>query len=283
MEPSGHLQVKPDRNGRGRSYWAFWTDADGKHGRRLGPAHVKDSGRRTARGAIVWRAGDGSKPSAEHLVPKQAAVLLDAILRDAPREVRESGGEELTLAAAYEGMLAAKQRDQGLKRTTTADYDWMAERLFRELGGESPVAAIGAATVIELFDDLRAERVIGAARAEHEQVAGKDVRQISTTALYAWPPGTRPVEVATKQEAVRVAEERGWTWKHRRRGVYRVTPVGAQRPRRISRAAGAGLGRRARRARAAGLERAGVDPDAPQVPRLSERHLRLGHRPTGDG
>jgi integrase len=241
MEPSGHLQVKPDRNGRGRSYWAFWTDADGKHGRRLGPAHVKDSGRRTARGAIVWRAGDGSKPSAEHLVPKQAAVLLDAILRDAPREVRESGGEELTLAAAYEGMLAAKQRDQGLKRTTTADYDWMAERLFRELGGESPVAAIGAAIVIELFDDLRAERVIGAARAEHEQVAGKDVRQISTTALYAWPPGTRPVEVATKQEAVRVAEERGWTWKHRRRGVYRVTPVGAQRPRRIRRGDAAGL------------------------------------------
>ena len=235
IEPSGHLQVKSDRNGRGRSYWAFWTDAEGKHGRRLGPAHVKDSGRRTARGAIVWRAGDGSKPSSEHLVPKQAAALLDAILRTAPREVRKSGGGELTLAAAYEGMLATKQRDLGLKRTTTSDYDWMAERVFRELGAESPVSAIGAATVFELFDDLRAERVVGAARAERERAAGKDVRQITTTALYAWPPGTRPVEVATKQEAVRVAEERGWTWKHRRRGVYRVTPVGAQRRRRIRR------------------------------------------------
>jgi integrase len=241
IEPSGHLQVKPDRNGRSRSYWAFWTDAEGKHGRRLGPAHVKDSGRRTARGAIVWRAGDGSKPSAEHLVPKQAAVLLDVILRDAPREVRESGGGHLTLAAAYEGMLASKQRDEGLKRSTVSDYDCMAERVFRELGAESPVSAIAAATVLELFDDLRAERVIGATRAEHARAAGKDIREISTTALYAWPPGTHPVEVATKQEAVRIAEERGWTWKHRRRGVYRVTPVGAQRPRRIRRGDAAGL------------------------------------------
>ena len=74
-----------------------------------------------------------------------------------------------------------------------------------------------------------------------ERAAGKDVRQITTTALYAWPYGTRPVEVATKPEAVRVAEERGWTWKHRRRGVYRVTPVGAQRPRRIRRGEAAGL------------------------------------------
>jgi hypothetical protein len=203
IEPRGHLQVKPDRNGRGRSYWAYWTDAEGKHGRRLGPAHVKDSGRRTPRGAIVWRAGDGSKPSPEHLVPKQAAFLLEAILRDAPREVRENGGGQLTLAQAYEGMLAAKQAGEGLKRTTSSDYDWMAERVFRELGAETPVSAIGASTVVELFDDLRAERVVGAARAERERAAGKEVGQISTEALYAWPPGTRPVEAATKQEAIR--------------------------------------------------------------------------------
>jgi integrase len=183
----------------------------------------------------VWRAGDGSKPTPEHLVPKQAVALLEAILRHAPRELRETGGGQLTLAQAYEGMLAAKQGGEGLKRTTSSDYDWMAERMFRELGAESPMAAIGTAAVIELFDDLRAERVVGAARAERERAAGKHVRQISTEALYAWPPGTRPVEVATKHDAVRVAEERGWTWKHRRRGVYRVTPVGAQRRRRIRR------------------------------------------------
>ena len=57
--PKGHLQVKRDKNGRTRSYYAFWWDAEGKHGCRLGPAHVKDSGRRTPRGAIIWRAGNG--------------------------------------------------------------------------------------------------------------------------------------------------------------------------------------------------------------------------------
>lgn len=61
--PSGHVQVKPKR-GRSRSFYAFWHDAQGeKHGRRLGPAHVKDSGRRTPRGATIWRVGDGPKPS----------------------------------------------------------------------------------------------------------------------------------------------------------------------------------------------------------------------------
>jgi hypothetical protein len=83
--------------------------------------------------------------------------------------------------------------------------------------------------------------VVGAARAEREEAAGKDVRQISTEALYAWPPGTRPMEGATKQAALRIAEERGWTWKHRRRGVYRVTPVGAPRRRRIHRGEAGGL------------------------------------------
>jgi hypothetical protein len=53
--PTGHLQVKTDKNGCGRSFWAFWRDRhDRKGGRRLGPAHVCDSGRRTARGAAIW-------------------------------------------------------------------------------------------------------------------------------------------------------------------------------------------------------------------------------------
>jgi hypothetical protein len=41
--PTGHLQVKTDKNGRGRSFWAFWRDCnDKKGGRRLGPAHIRD-------------------------------------------------------------------------------------------------------------------------------------------------------------------------------------------------------------------------------------------------
>jgi hypothetical protein len=38
--PSGHLQVKGPK-GR-RAWFALWRDADGRHQKRLGPAHVRD-------------------------------------------------------------------------------------------------------------------------------------------------------------------------------------------------------------------------------------------------
>ena len=81
--PTGHLQVKIDKNGRTRSFWAFWRDRDDrKGGRRLGPAHVRDSGRRTARGAVIWRAGHGPEPSPEYLTPKEAQACLETIVQE---------------------------------------------------------------------------------------------------------------------------------------------------------------------------------------------------------
>src|SRR5579862_7741135 len=81
--PTGHLQMKggPGR----RRYFALWRDADGRHQRLLGPAHVKDSGRRTPRGAIVWRARDGPLPSPDHLTPADAAAALRELLAAAPK------------------------------------------------------------------------------------------------------------------------------------------------------------------------------------------------------
>src|SRR5665213_4203578 len=58
--PTGHVQVKGERGAR--AFFALWRDADGRHQRKLGPAWVKDSGRRTTRGAVRWVARDGSKP-----------------------------------------------------------------------------------------------------------------------------------------------------------------------------------------------------------------------------
>ena len=82
--PSGHLQVKGDR---GRRTWcALWRDANGRQQKRLGPAHVKDSGRRTPRGAIVWRAADGPKPHASYLSPAEADDELQKLLAESPRE-----------------------------------------------------------------------------------------------------------------------------------------------------------------------------------------------------
>jgi len=75
---SGHLQLRGPKGSR--RWHALWRDDDGRHHQILGPAHAKDSGRRTARGAVVWRAADGPKPSASHLTPDEARQALDLIL-----------------------------------------------------------------------------------------------------------------------------------------------------------------------------------------------------------
>src|SRR6185312_6738310 len=121
IRPTGHTQVKT--TGGRRSYYAFWHDAEGKHGKRLGSAHVKDSGRRTPRGAVVWRAADGPKPSPEHLVPKEAQALLEEILAAAPRissKTIESAHHTLRDAAeATSPSASARRGSSGARSSAT--------------------------------------------------------------------------------------------------------------------------------------------------------------------
>jgi integrase len=78
---SGHLQVKGPP--RARKYFASWVDIDGaKHFKTLGKAHVRDSGKRTSRGAVIWRAGEGACPPGA-LTPQAAEARLAEILEDA--------------------------------------------------------------------------------------------------------------------------------------------------------------------------------------------------------
>jgi integrase len=230
IAPTGHVQVKPERKGRG--YWAYWRDAEGRHGKRLGPAHVKDSGRRTARGAIVWRAGDGAKPSPDHLTPKEANERLAEILVAAPRQAtRDYGG---TLRRAVEGMIEQRARDGGLKRSTRADYADMAARVYRDLGADTPVTELDEARLSSYIADFDAERAVGERTARQAKSEGRSVRRVTNLQLYASPPGQEPVEVATIAEARQLAAVRGWRFKHRRRGVYRVTPPNGRRPKKVS-------------------------------------------------
>ncbi len=74
VRPTGHLQIV-DRDG-GRRWHALWRDADGRHQTILGPAWVKDSGRRTPRGAPVWRAANGPKSDPSYLTPAEATDRL---------------------------------------------------------------------------------------------------------------------------------------------------------------------------------------------------------------
>ena len=103
MRPTGHLQIKGEA-GR-RRWYALWRDAEGRHQRVLGPAHAKPGTRRTARGAVVWRSGDGPKPRAEWLTPREARDALTTILIAAPTVVPRRTGvtfEQATSVASRE-------------------------------------------------------------------------------------------------------------------------------------------------------------------------------------
>jgi integrase len=121
--PSGHVQVigKPGS----RRWRAFWWDADGKHSRVLGPAWVRSSGRRTARGAVIWHAGDGPKPDPSYLTPREAEAELrrllehDAAKRPSPRR---SDGRPVTFADAAEAWFEHGQTRRNLKRSTLKGY-----------------------------------------------------------------------------------------------------------------------------------------------------------------
>jgi integrase len=235
--PTGHLQVKTDKNVRGRSFWAFWRDRnDKKGGRRLGPAHIRDSGRRTARGAVIWRAGHGPKPSAEHLTPKEAQACLETILVELRTAAKIEHVVEHTLQQAVEGWLAERKGERGLKRSTIAGYEDMFERLFRDLGADTPLRSLADGRLRVYFADFKAYRVLSETKARQALAEGKNVQQLKIERWTAQPPESQAVEVATKEEAVRLADELPGTWKHRRRGCYRVVPLDAQRPRRVSRA-----------------------------------------------
>jgi integrase len=86
------------------------------------------------------------------------------------------------------------------------------------------------------FRSFQALRAIGPARVKREQAAGRKVKRVTVTRWTAQPADSVPVEVATKAEAVAAAERMGGgKWKHEAPSVYRVTPPGARRPRRVRR------------------------------------------------
>jgi len=179
--PTGHLQVKPDRKGGTRSYWAFWRDQHGvRGGCRLGPAHVRDSGRRTPRGAVIWRAGNGPRPTSEHLTPRDAEERLDAILREmeGKSQLYDDQGELGTLWQATQGWAAERTRDKDLKRSTLVLYETMFERLYRDHGADTPVRDFSDGRLQDYFDDFKSNKVISEKTAMNARAEGKDVQRI---------------------------------------------------------------------------------------------------------
>jgi hypothetical protein len=149
VRPTGHLQIK-GAAGR-RRYFALWRDADGRHQLLLGPAHVKDSGRRTPRGAIIWRAGDGPLPSPDHLTPADAATALRELLAAAPKRPTPAGQRAsgaVTFGEACAEWLRYIEHERKRAPSTLADYRSSVRAwLLPGFGAETPVGAIDTATI----------------------------------------------------------------------------------------------------------------------------------------
>jgi integrase len=159
---------------------------------------------------------------------------LEQILRENEKQAHDARSSS-TLQQAAEAWLSVRHAERGLKRSTIADYEDMFERLYRDLGAETLVHEFGDGRLSPYFMNFKAERPLGEQRARKAIAEGLDVVKVQVERWTAQPPGSQAFEVPTMREAVRLAARIGGTWKHRRRGCYRVTAIGAERPKRVSR------------------------------------------------
>lgn len=141
VRPSGHIQIV--ERASGRRWHALWRDADGRHQRVLGPAWVKDGGKRTPRGAVIWRAADGPKPDPSHLSPADAEDLLRTILVAAPRRpTRARPGSGTRFMDVAEDWMLHGERKRGLKRGTLRDYRYTLRTHLLPGFGDQEISAI---------------------------------------------------------------------------------------------------------------------------------------------
>jgi len=131
---TGSLRIE-DRT-KGRVWVAAYIRADGTKTRKtLGLAWVKDSGRKTARGATVWRAADGPKPDPRYLTPREAQEALDALLvaeRAKPVQAVAPAARGKTFGEAAAEWLEDVEHVRGVAPTTLASYRTMVGRLHAE-------------------------------------------------------------------------------------------------------------------------------------------------------
>jgi integrase len=197
IRPTGHTQVKGTRGNR--AYYALIRDGEGRHQRKLGPAWVKDSGKRTPRGAVKWVTRDGPKPDG-HLTPAEAEDMLRTMLAEAPRRrvERPKPARAMTLREACERWLRWVESDREAKHSTVGDYRNMCDRMCRDLGAQTPVATLTTKALQEWVDALPAERRLSPKEAKRRRAAGTTIKRL--------PDGTHvqltPASARTKRKYV---------------------------------------------------------------------------------
>ena len=158
---TGHLQVI---GGRGQRKWrAFWWDADGKHSRVLGRAWVKDSGRKTPRGAPIWHRADGPKPDASYLTPSEARGQLGRICAEASRvSPRLAQRDGVSFRDAAEAWYRDRELEKGCRPSTLRDYrSQLDSRLLpafeSEDGRSLPLSEVTSEQIVRWRRTLQAE------------------------------------------------------------------------------------------------------------------------------
>ena len=118
----------------------------------LGLAHAKNSGRRTPRRAVIWRAGDGPKPTPEHLTPDEARDQLASLLaherakQPAPALRRRGStppAPPRTIGEARDEWLRHIAIDRNRRESTVRDYRGQSRRYMVDVfGADTPLEAL---------------------------------------------------------------------------------------------------------------------------------------------
>lgn len=140
---TGTLVIEPRREGR---VWvARYRLATGQVTRKvLGPAWAKDSGRKTPRGAVIWRAPAGTKPDG-HLAPRDAQAALEELLageraQSHASSARPRRGAAKTFGDAVAAWLAYITEEKQLAPSTLRRYRGIADvHLLAEFGAGLPL------------------------------------------------------------------------------------------------------------------------------------------------
>lgn len=130
-----------------RVWVATYSTRDGGRTRKvLGPAWVRDTGRKRARGAAVWRAADGTCPEG-FLTPKGAYDALDVLLAtERSKPVRRPRAKTRTLGQTLDAWLEHLELQGGrrglLSPGTVQDYRSITRTLKQLLGEDTPLQRI---------------------------------------------------------------------------------------------------------------------------------------------
>jgi hypothetical protein len=113
---------------------------------------VRPSGKTTARGAVLWRAGHGSKPDASYLTPAEAEAKL-ATLLDEARQKRTSAPRAArgkTFGGAIKRWLDHVVHEAGVDPGTLRGYRVIAGKLKEEFPADTPLRRFTQQRIEEL-------------------------------------------------------------------------------------------------------------------------------------